>query len=99
MESQADLGNAIVLVGLGIQITWFGFFMVVAAVFHVRMRQRPIRTDQTGWSKLLWVLYVASAFILIRSVFRLVEFAGGRDGVLMQKEIVSSFPCLADAAD
>lgn len=33
------------------------------------------------------VLYVASVFILVRSIFRVVEYVGGRDGELQSKEV------------
>ena len=84
-----NLGNTVVLIGLGVQVAWFGFFVIVAAIFHLRMHRRRVPA-QAGWSTLLYVLYFASTLILIRSVFRLIEYAGGRDGTLMQKEMVSS---------
>lgn len=39
------------------------------------------------WRTSIYVLYAASALILIRSVFRVIEYAMGKDGVLMSNEV------------
>ena len=83
----AELGKTVIMVGLGVQLVFFGFFVLVTAIFHIRMRRRR-SVNQQGWQRLLYALYFSSALILIRSVFRLIEYAGGRDGYFMQKEIV-----------
>ncbi len=36
------------------------------------------------------VLYAASTLILVRSIFRVIEFAQGNDGYFMRSEVVSS---------
>lgn len=56
----------------------------------MRMKKRHMYTAPPGWATLLWILYAASVLILVRSVFRLIEYGGGRDGYLMRKEVVSS---------
>lgn len=72
-KTQADVNKAnyIIVGGLAIQILFFGFFIVVTAVFHWRMRQHPTRRSQTiqaPWQGLLCALYISSTMILIRSV-------------------------------
>ncbi|KAH7142696.1 RTA1 like protein-domain-containing protein [Dactylonectria estremocensis] len=89
-ESSQNLGNKIILLGLGIQVIFFGFFIVVTIVFHARINRRPTTKSYaivTPWKKLIWVLYLSSLLIMVRSIFRMIEYAEGNDGELMQKEI------------
>ncbi|KAH6628961.1 RTA1 like protein-domain-containing protein [Boeremia exigua] len=89
-ESSQKLGNNIILLGLGIQIIFFGFFMVVSVVFHFRITQRPTSTSRSTnapWRQLLWLLYGGSLLIMVRSMYRMVEYAQGNNGALMQKEM------------
>lgn len=82
-------GENIIVGGLGIQILFFGFFMVVTLVFHLRIRREPTQKANeliTPWKKLLYVLYASSFFILVRSVFRVAEYIMGKDSVLQTKE-------------
>lgn len=84
------MGNYVILGGLGIQVVFFGFFMIVTLVFHLRIAKRPTTTSLSitaPWKRLLWVLYGSSLLIMVRSVFRMMEYAQGSDGMLMQKEI------------
>ncbi|KAF1993789.1 RTA1 like protein [Amniculicola lignicola CBS 123094] len=49
---------------------------------------RPIvNIDALPWRRHLAVLYITSVLILVRSVFRLVEFIQGKEGYLLSKEI------------
>ncbi|RAK74327.1 RTA1 domain-containing protein [Aspergillus fijiensis CBS 313.89] len=82
--------NWIVIAGLGIQVVFFAAFILASAVFHRRMRIHPTRRarrTRVPWSGFLWVLYLTNGLVLGRSVFRLVEFAMGRDGVLQRREV------------
>lgn len=83
-------GENIIVGGLGIQIIFFGFFMVVTLVFHMRIRRQPTQQANeliTPWKKLLYVLYASSLSILVRSVFRVAEYIMGKDSVLQTKEV------------
>ncbi|CAG9939871.1 unnamed protein product [Clonostachys rosea f. rosea IK726] len=89
-QSTQDMGNTIIMLGLGIQLVFFGGFMVVTVLFHIRMNRRPTvksRGTLIPWKMFLYVLYVASMLIMVRSVFRLIEYAQGYSGALLQKEI------------
>ncbi|KAG5662517.1 hypothetical protein KAF25_004935 [Fusarium avenaceum] len=82
-------GENIIVGGLGIQIVFFGFFMVVTLIFHLRINRNPTQKSQeitTPWKKLLFVLYAASLSILVRSVFRVAEYVMGKDSELQTKE-------------
>jgi hypothetical protein len=85
-----DLGENIVVGGLFIQIVFFSCFITVATIFHARLHKAPTQrslSPDVPWQKHLIVLYVASSLILIRSVFRVVEYIQGNNGYLLRKEI------------
>jgi hypothetical protein len=85
--SSQNSGKLIVLVGLAIQIIMFGIFMGTSAVFHRRLSASPtVQSSTAPWRKYMYGLYAASALILIRSIFRILEFQGGHNGELMMKE-------------
>ncbi|KAK0197505.1 RTA1 like protein-domain-containing protein [Armillaria mellea] len=86
-QSDVNLGQTIIIVGLVIQIVWFGGFILVSVVFHHRMRVVPIVVEKYSWRKFMYALYAASTMIMVRSVFRVVEYAGGNDGYLMRSEV------------
>ncbi|OAL53739.1 RTA1 like protein, partial [Pyrenochaeta sp. DS3sAY3a] len=89
-ESSQKTGNNVILLGLGIQVVFFAFFMVVTIIFHVRIAKNPTPKSliiATPWVRFLWILYLASLLIMIRSVFRMIEYAQGNNGALLQKEI------------
>ncbi|KAK0210390.1 RTA1 like protein-domain-containing protein [Desarmillaria ectypa] len=85
-QNKMKIGQYIIIVGLILQIVWFGGFVVVAGVFHYRMRVVPTVPGKTNWRRFMFVLYGASNMILVRSAFRVIEFAQGNDGYLMQTE-------------
>lgn len=89
-EDDVRLGEHIIVAGLCIQILFFGFFIIVAMVFHKRIVRRPTRTAValgSPWKKLLYVLYISSGLIMVRSVYRVAEYLLGSDGELQAKEV------------
>ncbi|KAK0640701.1 RTA1 like protein-domain-containing protein [Cercophora newfieldiana] len=88
-KEDQDLGNLIVLAGLGIQVVFFGLFIITTIIFHVRIAKNPTAKSfsvTVPWRMFIWVLYFSSFLILIRSVFRMVEFGMGYDGLFHQHE-------------
>jgi hypothetical protein len=88
-QSDVKLGEHIITGGLGIQVLWFGLFIVVTAIFNLRMRAAPsLRAQESNisWQSYLHVLYAASFLIMIRSVFRIAEYVMGSDGILLDHE-------------
>jgi hypothetical protein len=74
--------------GLFIQIIGFGLFVIAAGLFHFRMQRGSTpRGSQVPWSKHMSALYAVSLLILIRSIFRVVEYLGGQSGFLLSKEV------------
>ncbi|CAG7940071.1 unnamed protein product [Penicillium salamii] len=99
--SAMDIGANIVIGGLAIQLLFFGFFVVVSAIFHWRVKKRSDYSNLSGasltttsrnsktkmtWESIMWALYIACLLILVRSIFRVVEFVEGNDGFIMRRE-------------
>ncbi|KAF9872459.1 hypothetical protein CkaCkLH20_09956 [Colletotrichum karsti] len=85
-----EAGEKIIIAGLFVQIVVFGFFVLTSMLFHIRLRNSPTETSLQGttpWRRYLYVLYVTSAIILIRSIFRVVEYLQGNGGYLISHEI------------
>jgi hypothetical protein len=84
-----DLGKYLIVGGLILQLIAFSFFIVVTAVFNLRIGRRPTAkcaSVQVPWLRYIYVLYGASFIIIIRSAFRVVEYIQGSDGYLMSHE-------------
>lgn len=82
-------GENIILGGLFLQIVIFALFILVSIIFHKRLRKQPTQAsvvEGLNWQKMMIVLYVVSALILVRNIFRVVEYIGGRDGPLLRVE-------------
>ncbi|KAK9851440.1 hypothetical protein MYU51_009747 [Penicillium brevicompactum] len=95
--SAMQTGEHITIGGLCVQLVFFTFFLVTSIIFHQRIRSRaaPQSTEvkqifflriNHNWESVLWGLYIASILILVRSVFRLIEYAQGNDGYLISHE-------------
>ncbi|KAL3461664.1 RTA1 like protein-domain-containing protein [Aspergillus heterothallicus] len=93
------LGENLTIVALIIQILFFTFFLTTSILFHTRINKSPTAPAREAsmhwtrgnllaknWITLLLALYVVSGLILIRSVFRLVEFIDGYGGFIMTHE-------------
>jgi hypothetical protein len=89
-EELMKLGEKIIIVGLFVQLAFFGFFIIVAAIFQRRMSKHP--TDAASqpairWKYYLTTLYVTGGLIWVRSLFRAIEFIQGNKGPLMRSEV------------
>jgi len=89
MGSNAGLGQDIEMVGLLIQVIMFAFFVVTTLVFQIRTQRDP-RFESGGglisWKRHLYLLYAVSLLIMIRSIFRVVEYGMGNDGYPLTHE-------------
>lgn len=84
-----ELGKGIIIAGLMIQIVMFGLFAITAIIFQRRIEQFPTNEScdsSIPWKKSMRMLYIVSALIMIRSCFRVVEYAMGNDGYLLGHE-------------
>jgi hypothetical protein len=89
-QSTVQNGQHIITGGLVLQLLAFGFFVAVALVFHVRINKSSTADASSRsipWRKHIYTLYAASVLIVVRSVFRVIEFVQGNDGYIMQHEI------------
>ncbi|KAG9250328.1 RTA1 protein [Emericellopsis atlantica] len=85
-----EMGEHIIVAGLFAQIAIFGFFVVTSILFHHRLSRYPTVEASRGtipWRRDLWVLYVTSAIILVRSIFRVIEYLQGNKGYLISHEV------------
>jgi hypothetical protein len=87
-HDKTKMGENLIVGGLFVQLAFFGFFVIAAAIFQFRgrdfLRNLPASIP---WKKHLYVLYVTSIFILIRSIFRVIEYLQGNDGYLLGSEV------------
>jgi hypothetical protein len=69
-------GKRLVVIGLFLQIIFFGVFVVTGGVFHFRIGRSPTPASAVNnWQEYMYTLYAASVLILIRSIFRVFEFS------------------------
>lgn len=93
----SKLGEKLIVGGLMIQVVAFGFFCVTAGVFHYRYQTYSVgavaysHRDENGkgrglWKQGLYALYGNSILIMVRSIFRVIEFSMGQDGYPLTHE-------------
>ncbi|EKG09745.1 RTA-like protein [Macrophomina phaseolina MS6] len=86
-----EMGKHIIVGGLIMQLSTYGFFVVVAASFYQRVDALPPakkqRHSQIRWQHHLKSIFIVSVFIIIRSIFRIVEYAQGFDGYFFTHEV------------
>ncbi|KAM5341550.1 hypothetical protein ACJ41O_014581 [Fusarium nematophilum] len=81
-------GAKVIIAGLFVQLVCFGVFIVIAVAFDRSIRQSPTgRSRVVRWKKHMMVLYVASMLIMVRSIFRAVEYLQGFNGYLLKHEV------------
>lgn len=83
-----NLGAWVIVGGLVFQIVIFGVFIAAALVFHRRFLAVAGSGVVNGvpWQGSIYMLYVTSAVVMTRNVFRVVEYAMGHDGYLLGVE-------------
>lgn len=92
------IGQNVIIGGLCVQLLFFGAFLLASLVFHYRIAKSPTPESENAkkaereilfprdWRGLLLSCYCVSVLILIRSVYRLVEFSQGNDGYVISHE-------------
>ncbi|ORY52832.1 RTA1 like protein-domain-containing protein [Leucosporidium creatinivorum] len=79
--------KAILIVGFLVQIISLGIFFLFAIIYQIRARRAG---EQEGkWTICLYTLYMGCVCILIRGIFRTIEFGsgtGGGGGYLLERE-------------
>ena len=87
-KSLENTGENIIVGGLVFQILMFGVFCTTALAFHIRFRKHgPIESSLAiPWQSTLVMLYVTSACIMTRNIYRAIAYAMGQDGYLLSHE-------------
>ncbi|KAG8715688.1 Mitochondrial intermediate peptidase [Ceratobasidium sp. 423] len=72
--STIKIGRTILIVGLTFQVISFGIFMFIALAFDLKTR-RNLGSKMNSIRPLIWAFYVSAVLIIIRSIFRTIEFS------------------------
>jgi hypothetical protein len=82
-------GEKIILAGLLVQIVFFGCFIATSTVFHRRCRKSPTAASVSAelpWERMICMLYAVSLLIMVRSIFRVIDYIQGNSGYLLRIE-------------
>jgi hypothetical protein len=74
-----------------VQALFFAFFLFTSIRFDVAINKVPTAraaSHSIPWKKHLNVLYAASTLIMVRSIFRIIEFIMGNDGYILRHEVL-----------
>ncbi|KAL3482162.1 RTA1 like protein [Aspergillus californicus] len=87
ISSMASMGQNLTIVGLFVQLVFFGVYFAVSVIFCRRAeRSKGVKILHMPYGALLYVLFAVSALIIVRCLYRVVEFCQGNDGFLMRHE-------------
>ncbi|KAF1364806.1 RTA1 like protein [Lizonia empirigonia] len=81
-------GEKIIIGGLFVQVLFFGLFFVTAIMFQIWGKEHLATLGSSiPRKKHLFALYATSILILVRSVFRVIEYIQGNAGYLLRHEV------------
>jgi len=88
----AKAGQNVLLAGLAVNLVSFAIFCVQLFYFEYRIRKLPPvfpigSIYQKSWRRFLYVIYLTSFLVLIRQIYRVIEFAQGFTGYLAIHEV------------
>ncbi|KAH6957476.1 RTA1 like protein-domain-containing protein [Fusarium avenaceum] len=88
-KDDQKMGQTMIIIGLAVQLYFFAYFMTILHIFYRRNTTYPTTKSlsSTSWKPFVLVLYADSALIMIRSIFRMVEYITGSNGELQSKEV------------
>ncbi|CAF1519649.1 unnamed protein product [Rotaria magnacalcarata] len=87
-----ETGENILLGGLGVNLASFTLFCLQLFYFDYLTRKSPPvflngSIYQRRWRLFLYVIYISSFFVLVRQIYRVIEFSQGFTGYLAVHEI------------
>ncbi|KAK6454488.1 RTA1 like protein-domain-containing protein [Scheffersomyces xylosifermentans] len=94
-SSNPSIGRLLIIAGLFVQILFFGMFCVTESTFYIRMEHKPNSISQSGeafpnkfvnWRSYCYVLFNSSMLILVRSIYRAIEFIQGESGSIARNQ-------------
>ncbi|KAJ3536419.1 hypothetical protein NM208_g6727 [Fusarium decemcellulare] len=81
------LGNRIIIGSLVFQLIIFGIYVVTAWRFNIVFGKDSAAARSTiAWKASLYMLYATSIMVMVRNIFRVVEYAMGSDSYLFTVE-------------
>ncbi|KAF8605084.1 RTA1-domain-containing protein [Ceratobasidium sp. AG-I] len=72
--STLKIGRIILISGLSVQVGTFAIFMAVAIAFDLKTR-RLLGSQMNPLRPLIWAFYASAILIIIRSIYRTIEFS------------------------
>ncbi|CAG8114559.1 unnamed protein product [Penicillium salamii] len=83
--AEKDTGTGVLIGGLVLQVLTFVAFLLIVGSFNLKAKrdQQPIAD---GVKKLITGIYISGFFILVRSIYRVIEFALGVDSYIFSHE-------------
>ncbi|KAM5357331.1 hypothetical protein ACJZ2D_016379 [Fusarium nematophilum] len=99
-KDNAALGRKIYMAGAGVQLGCVAIFIVVHTLFYrvlfLNARIGKLETRNRWTKSLFWIVYLVLGLIIVRIIFRLVEFGQGvsSSNVILRHE---EFPLYLDA--
>lgn len=86
INSMRNIGQKVLVVGLVVQLIFFGFFLYVSITFQGRLRNSNLQIVSGPWRRLLHILFFVSAMIIGRCIFRIIEYVSGTGGYVYSHE-------------
>ncbi|KAF6840751.1 rta1 domain-containing protein [Colletotrichum musicola] len=84
----SDIGIKILIAGLALQVVAFSTYLCILVRYHRLSRALAVPEAPAGWFNVLKAVYISSFLILIRCIYRMVEFTEGPEGYTMTHEWV-----------
>lgn len=89
-----NIGNKMIIAGLWVQIFFYGSFILTSSLFFLRFYKAPKNNyveekwfNRRSWKFMLGGVYATSILILIRSIYRVIEYLQGEGGKLLSEEM------------
>lgn len=81
-----EIGRWVLVGGLAFQFVSFGAFLCIFVRFHHLAKLYALQEAPVGWRKVVLAVYMSSAAIMVRCVYRVCEFAEGMNGYAFRTE-------------
>ncbi|KAH7151907.1 RTA1 like protein-domain-containing protein [Dactylonectria estremocensis] len=89
------IGRRILIGGLVFQLVAFALFLSIFHKFHVLGNRKSVEDAPKGWQMVVRAVYISSALIMVRCIYRVCEFSEGMDGYAFRTEwLFWVFECL-----
>jgi len=85
VQSMANIGRWGIVAGLAISLLCFFFFLCLCVYIHIKA-EKAVEGSRPYWHKIFIALYINMVMLVIRSVFRLAEFAPGYHSAIALNE-------------